>query len=155
MVSALMGDMGTPVHIAIGEEGVAYYSSPNSICGAASHGNDETTGMLRVSSDGVIDHVDLDMNMNITRPKIIGVLCEECGKLSRDKFNSSQHRKLHITNGELSVCLRCSQVFSDPYYLSVHSSLCKYSCPQCSFKDTRKERVLSHQRRVHKYDNLA
>ena len=92
--------------------------------------------------------------MDIDKPKIVGVLCNECGKLSGDKYDRSRHMKLHITNGEVSVCKKCFQAFKDRYYLLVHSAQCLFSCPQCSFRDAIKERVLSHQRRVHKYDHL-
>ena len=93
------------------------------------------------------------------RPKILGVLCNICGKKLNDRRNLTTHMKQHDLAGGLFVCADCGVVCRDSFFYKAHKLRCYFPCPfaytDCKFKAKKRKDIDKHMQRKHKYDDMT
>ena len=94
--------------------------------------------------------------------KVFSVFCNICKTMTETHSRMSKHKTVQHDTSKTLICDRCSLACFSSYNYRLHREKCLgFACPgevesgvPCPFRARAKRAVLSHFRRVHRYDQL-
>ena len=150
MVAAITSDREHFIHHTTGDAAICVISSSGDLVTVVSVSQDLVMhrGFITLESD----HIQVDL-----RKKVLAVFCIKCETMSEGAVqNTTHYNKQHLASGVVKVCTRegCQQAFQTWHELREHRKDCSYHCSviSCRYTDKRKRKVVSHFKRVHRYN---
>ena len=150
MVATITSDREKLIHHTTGDSAICVIGGSGCLVTVVSVSRDLVLhkGLVKLESD----YIKVDLGK-----KVMAVFCVKCETMSEGAVqNTTHYSRQHLASGVVKVCSRegCQEAFQTWHELREHRKDCSYHCSVigCIFTDKRKRKVVSHFKRVHRYN---